>query len=186
LSKKVKHELRHIEKPFLKFQSLVNSPGYSLVPEETDKLDAYLTDSFYALATEKEGYPLLKTILQKIDAVIDSKKMKLKSSRLRKAKDQIHKIVDKNALLALQMECIEILNKKCQLFSSGKINDYKNEKNMLLERLKILELRKSSLEIKDARLEKEYKDTLDKVDTQKLLIEKIVSDLVDKDVQILI
>jgi len=95
LSKTVKHELRHTTKSLLKFQTLVKGPGYNLVPDATSKLDEYLTSPFDAMATEKEGYPLLRNILQKIDTALDNKKMKLKPSRLRKAKDQIMSVETK-------------------------------------------------------------------------------------------
>jgi DNA repair ATPase RecN len=66
MAESVKHELRHLQKPLLKFQTLVNNPGYSLVPEATAKLDEYLTNPFNALATEKKGYPLSKQSCKKL------------------------------------------------------------------------------------------------------------------------
>ncbi|MCK4884974.1 hypothetical protein KAS24_02775, partial [Candidatus Bathyarchaeota archaeon] len=111
LKSNVKRELRHLQKPFLKFQTLVNSPRYSLSPEATKKLDEYLTNPFEALATEKEGYPLLRSILQKIEDALDKKKLKLKPSRVRKAKDQINNILNKTALRSLHQNCNEGFSK---------------------------------------------------------------------------
>jgi DNA repair exonuclease SbcCD ATPase subunit len=186
LTEIVKHELRHVQKPLLKFQTLVNSPGYSLFPEATSKLDEYLTNSFEALATEKEEYLLLKSILQKIDAALDNKKMKLKSSRLRKAKDQIDRIVNKAALVPLQNDCSEAFNKKRELSKSGVINASRNEKAELQERLKELQRRISLLEARDARFGKQHEEARRKVDEQKRSLEEVVSELSSKKVQILI
>jgi hypothetical protein len=182
----VKHELRHIQKPLLKFQTLVNSPGYSLFPEATSKLDEYLTNSFEALATEKEEYYLLKSILQKIDAALDNKKMKLKSSRLRKAKDQIDRIVNKAALVSLQKDCSEAFNKKRELSTSRVISASRDERAGLQNRLKDLQRRMSLLEARDARFEKQHKEACRKLDEQKRNLEKIVSELSNKNVQILL
>ena len=182
----VKRELRHLQKPFLKFQTLVNSPGYSLFPEATKKLDEYLTNPFEALATEKEGYPLLRSILQKIEDALDKKKLKLKPSRMRKAKDQIDSILNKTALLSLHQNCNEAFSKKNELSTSGTISESRDERAGLQNRLKDLQRRKRLLEARDARFEKEHKEARKGVEMQKKDLEKIVSDLSDKNVQILI
>jgi len=186
LTDAVKHELRHLQKPLLKFQTLVNSPGYSLLPEETQKLDEYLMNPFEALATEKEGYPLLRSILQKMDAALDNKKMKLKSRRLRKAKDQINSILNKTASLSLQKNCSEALSKKNELSTSGAISESRDERAGLQNRLNELQTRKRLLEARDARFGKQHKEARMKVDEQKRALEKAVSDLSGKNVQILI
>jgi len=186
LTDTVKHDLRHLQKPLLKFQTLVNSPGYSLFPEATKKLDEYLTNPFEALATEKEGYPLLRSILQKIDAALDNKKLKLKPSRLRKAKDQINSILNKTALASLHQNCSEALSKKNELSTSGTISESRDERARLHNRLKDLQKRKRLLEARDARFEKQHKEARMRIDEQKRALEKIVSDLSDKNVQILI
>ena len=186
LTKTVRNELRHIQKPLLKFQTLVNSPGYSLLPDAASKLDEYLSNPFDALATEKQGYPLLKSILQKIATALDNKKMKLKPSRLRKAQDQINRIVNKAALLSLQKDCSQIFNKKHELSASGTISQCRDERTELHDRLTDLQRRKSILEARDSRFEKQHKDARERVDTQKRSLEKVVSELSNKNVRILI
>ncbi|PVX23093.1 MAG: hypothetical protein CW691_11520 [Candidatus Bathyarchaeum sp.] len=186
LTKKVKHELRHINKSLLKFQTLVNSPGYSLYPEATSKLDEYLTNPFDALATEKEGYPLLKEILQKIDTTLDNKKMKLKPSRLRKAKDQINRIINKEALVSLHKNCSEAFNKKAELSTSGAISESKDERARLHDQLKDLQRKKRLLETRDSRFKKEHDETHKRVDEQKKGLEKIMSDISNKTVHLIL
>lgn len=186
LTDTVKRELRHLQKPLLKFQTLAKNPGYSLLPEETMKLDEYLTNPFEALATEKEGYPLLRSILQKIDAALDNKKMKLKQSRMRKAKEQINSILNKAALAALHQNCIEAFSKKNELLTSGTISESRDERAGLQNRLKELQTRKRLLEARDARFEKQHKEARRRVQEQKRALENIVSDLSDKNVQLLI
>jgi hypothetical protein len=186
LTDTVKHELRHLQKPLLKFQTLVNSPGYSLFSEATQKLDEYLMNPFEALATEKEGHPLLRSILQKIDAALDNKKMKLKQSRMRKAKDQINNIVNKTSLLSLHQNCIEAFSKKTELSTSGTISKSRDKRAELQNRLKELQTQKRLLEARDARFEKQHKEARRRVQEQKRALENIVSDLSDKNVQLLI
>jgi chromosome segregation ATPase len=186
LTKSIRSSLRHLEKPLLKFQTLVNSPGCNLLAAEVAKLDEYLNDPFKALATEKEGYPLLKVIVQKIDLALDNKKMKLKSSRLRKAKDQIKDILNKPILLDVQKRSIEVFSKKSALKNSGIISETKDERAELQNILKGLEIKRRLLDTKDAKLQDRYKDTQLNLDKLKRRLEKIVSELSGKDVQVLI
>jgi hypothetical protein len=186
LKGQVKRELRHLQKPFLKFQTLANNPGYSLLPEEAKKLNEYLTNSFKALATEKEGYPLLRSILRKIDAALDNKKLKLKSSRLRKAKEQIDTILDKNSLLSLHQRCSEAFSKKTEISTSRTISKTRNKRAELQDRLKNLQKRKRLLEVRDARFEKKREEAGMRVDEQKKKLEKIIFDLSKKNVQLIL
>jgi len=186
LIKAVKHEFRHLQKPFLKFQTLVNNPGYSLVGDANSKLDQYMSNPFEALATEKEGYPLLRMVLRKIDAALKNKKMKLKSSRLRKAKDQINRIVNKDALISLQAECKKFYDQKCQLLDSGAISEVKDEKSELNDYLKDLETKKSLFEAKDSRLAKEYEESLKRLEEQKSKLETVVASIVGQKIKIIL
>jgi chromosome segregation ATPase len=170
----------------LKFQTLVNNPGYNLVPEANIKLEEYMNVPFEALATEKEGYPLLVSILLKIDSALDNKKMKLKSSRLRKAKDQINRIVNKSALVSLHKDCAETFAKKADLAKSGVISESKDERAMLKERLKDLQRRMSIIEARDERLTKQHEQLRKRVDDQKKSLEKIASELSNKTVTLVL
>ena len=186
LEETVKRELRHLQKPFLKFQTLINSPGYNLSPETTKKLDEYLTDPFEALATEKEGYPLLRSILQKIEDTMEKGKLKLKKSRLRKAKDQINNMLNKTALLSLHQNCREAFSKKNQLSASEVISESRSERANLQNNLKDLQRRKRLLETRDAALEKKIQETRRRIEEQKDELEEIVSEISSKNVQIVI
>jgi hypothetical protein len=186
LTYNVKHELRHLQKPLRKFHTLVNNPGYSLLPEATIKLDEYLENPFIALATEKKGYPLLKSILQKIRTALDNKKMKLKPSRMRKAKDQIALILNKTALSALHKDCSEALKKKRELSKSGAISETRDKRANLQERFKELNTKKRLLEAREDRFKKQHKEAQTRVEKQKKAIEKVLSDLSGKTVQLVL
>jgi len=178
--------LRYLQKPFLKFQSLVLSSSYSLFLDETKKLNEYLSNPFEAFATEEEGYPMLKRILQKMDDAMAQGKLKLKKSRLRKAKDQADDILRKNALLSLHQSCKEALSKKQQLSTSGIITKSRNELAQLQKNLRDLQKRKELLDSRGAVLEKKIKENFEKIENQKRELEKIVLDLTNKKAQVLL
>jgi len=112
--------------------------------------------------------------------------MKLKSSRMRKAKDQISSILNKAALATLHQNCIEAFNKKNALSTSGTISEVRDERSRLQNRLKELQTQKRLLEARDARFEKKHKEARMRVEEQKRALENIVSDLSDKNVQLLV
>jgi DNA repair exonuclease SbcCD ATPase subunit len=186
LKKKVKHSLRYLQKPFLKFQSLVLSSSYSLFLDETKKLNEYLSNPFEAFATEEEGYPMLKRILQKMDDAMAQGKLKLKKSRLRKAKDQADDILHKNALLSLHQSCKEALSKKQQLSTSGIITKSRNELAQLQKNLRDLQKRKELLDSRGTALEKKIKENFEKIEEQKRELEKIILELTNNKVQVLL
>jgi len=184
LKKEVSHSLRYLQKPFLKFQSLVLSSSYNLFLDETKKLGEYLSNPFEALATEEEGCPMLKKILQKMDDAIGQGKLKLKKSRLRKAKDQIDDVLHKDTLLSLHQSCKEALSKKQQLSTLGIISKSRNEMAQLQKNLRDLQKREKLLTSRGAVLERQTKDALKKIEDQKRELEKIVLELTNKKVQV--
>jgi len=182
LEEKVKHDLRHLQKPFLKFQSLVRGSSYSLPLDETKKLDEYLSDPFMAIATEDEGYPLLKGILQKMEDAITKGKMKLKSSRLRKAEQEISEVLRKDALSALHQSCKELFSQRQQLLTSEAIATFEDKLTQFQRNLRELEKQKELMDSRKAVLESERKKIMDKVENQKRELEKTISELTDKNV----
>jgi hypothetical protein len=184
LGKKVKHNLRYLQKPFLKFQTLARGSGYPFPPDELEKLGEYLSNPFEAFTTEPEGYPTLKRILQKMEDAIAQGKLKLKSSRLRKAKDQIDSVLNKDSLAPLHQNCKEILSQRQQLLTSGIIAKSGSELTQLQEGLKDLLKRKELGDSRSAMLENEIRKTLEKIDEQKKELEKAILELTGKSVQI--
>jgi hypothetical protein len=112
--------------------------------------------------------------------------MKLKPSRLRKAKHQITSITNKTALLSLQKDCNEVFNKKRELSASETINKFSDKRKELHIRLKDLQRQKSLIEAKEILLAKQSSDAHKRVDDQKRSLERTVSELSNKNVQILI
>lgn len=186
LEENVKHSLRHLQKPLLKFQTLVNNPGYSLSPDATTKLEEYLEDPFRAFATEKEGYPILRKILQKIDDAMQKGKLTLKKTRMRKANDQIYNILNKTAFLSLHQNCKEAFNKKNQLSMSSTISKTRNKKNSLQKKLEDLQRKKRIMERRIIVQDKESHRLSSRVEAQKKELQQVVEELINNEVQIII
>jgi len=184
LKKQVKHNLRHLQKPFLKFQNIIRSSKYSLVPNEVNKLDEYLKNPFMAFATEEEKIPLLRGILQRMKDAINQRKLKLKSSRLRKAQEQMENILQKDALDSLHQNCRAALSQRQQLSTSQTISTFKKETEEIQRDLKKLKKRKNLVDSRWALLNAEERKNHKKIETLKQELEETVLELTAKAINI--
>ena len=183
---KVKHNLRHLQKPLIKLRSLAQG-GQVVIPlEEAKKLDEYLSKPFTAFATENDGYPLLKNILRKLEEVSSQGKLKLKTSRLRKAQEKIDAALHKDGLVSLQQSCKEAFSRRKRLLASEAIATFQKEVQQIQENLREMQKQKSFVDSKNAFLETEQKKTLEKIGNQKTELEKLIRDLSNKNVHIIL
>jgi len=185
LRENVKHSLRYLQKPFFKLQSLARSGNIAIPVDEAKKLGDYLTDPFEALATEEEGHPILKNILRKVDEAITQNKLKLKSTRLRKAQEQIDSVLNKASLNTLHKNCIEARSQKKQLLTSGVSATFENKLVELQEELKQLEKENDLASSRVKALESEHRRLLEKIENEKRELEKTILQLTGKSIQVI-
>jgi predicted nucleic acid-binding Zn-ribbon protein len=184
LRTQVKHELRHLQKPFIKFANLTRGPEYALSSEEAKKLSQYMKDPFLALATEKPGYPTLRNILKKVEQAMKDKKLKLKSSRLRKGQEEINAILNKNKLDDLHQSCAHIFSLNQQLIASKETQAAQKKSKHLQRKLEELRRQKEVIEVRLDALENEHKQLLEKINKQKKMLEKMVYKILEKPINI--
>jgi hypothetical protein len=179
LRKEVKHNLRHLRKPFIKFQSQVFRKG-GLTPEQLEKLNHYIEDSFDAFAAEEAGYPILEQILKKLAGSMSDGKLKLKRDRKRKAEQDINRIFNKNSIHALHQKCRETVIRKKQISTSAETAKIRENLLRLKEELKKLKKRKKRIELEKNTTERKSQETLDRIQSRKNEIEENVFDFMDK------
>jgi len=185
LSKEVKHSLQHLQKPFIKLQSLkLHGEARDLTLEESNKLNKYMENPFEALATEDAGYPLLRQILQKLTRSMFNGKLKLKPDKERKAKQAIDKILNMNSLASLHQNSINAIIRKKQLLTSAMLTETKSNILRLQENIEELERRVGSIESEKKTVENVYNETLEKIQNHKNQIEKNILDFMDKIIRI--
>ncbi|MEM2102502.1 MAG: hypothetical protein QXM22_03200 [Candidatus Bathyarchaeia archaeon] len=184
LNRKAKYELRYVQKPFVKMLNLYHSGDVAIPTEEHQKLVEYLRRPFLALAKEDDGYPLLKKILQRTSENMGNNKIKLKTSRQKKAQDQIESILKKDALLQLQLQCKQVYQRRKQLLTSGTIANLQNEAATLKATLKEQERMLNHLNSKQSALENNKKEKKDKLETHRKELEKTVHEVTKKTVRL--
>ena len=184
LEEKLRYDFRRLQKPFLKFQTLARGPGYPLPPDEMKKLDEYLTRPFEAFATEDEGYPLLKKLLRKMDDAMTKGKLKLKSTRLKKAQTQINSILHKDALISLHQSCKEPFYDKQRLSTSKAMTTLRKESAQLQKKLEELQKQKELVDSRVAAVDNEHKGALEKIENQKKELETTILELTGKEVHV--
>jgi len=185
LSVEVKHSLQHLQKPFVKLQSLATHGGGSgLTPEELNKLDQYIQSPFEALATETSGTPILKEMLKKLGRSISEGKLKLKPEKIRKAEQAIDNITNKDTLVALHQKSQEATMRKTQLSTSTEIEATRQNLSKLHEHLEHLGRKKGIAESEREALQRKRDETVKTIRTDKSQIEKNIMDFLSRKVHV--
>lgn len=180
----VKHSLHYLQKPFFKLQSLARTGGVAIPLDEMNKLGDYLSDPYMALTTEEDGYSILKSILRRLEATIAQNKLKLKSSRLRKAQDQINSILSKDSLGQLQKDCKEAFSQRKKLLGSeamaafqnqlaqlkSQFGELKKESEFVSSRVKVLREEQDKLQDRTGYLKKEMEESIFQLTDKKVQI----------------
>ncbi len=185
LTVELKHSLRHLQKPFIKMQALATSGGGAgVTPDELQKVSQYLENPFEALTSEKNGFPVLDEILQKLELLIEEDKLKLKQDKARKAQQSITEILKQSSLAKLQLRCMEMANIRQQLLASSKMDEIKHNISVFEGQVDLLKARKTSIETHEAVKENAYTEAVDKVSNMKRTIERNIINSINKKVQI--
>jgi hypothetical protein len=185
LTNELKHELGHLQKPFIKMQALATGGGGGgVTPDELNKINQYLEKPFDALNSEQPNYPLLKEILQKLEELIREDKLKLKPEKARKAQQSIDEILHKDSLSKLQIRCNEMAQSKEHLLASSKMDEINQTVAQYQDQLDVLKARRTSVETHETVKENAYKETQDKISNLKRTIERNVQSSIDKKIQI--
>ncbi len=187
LRRDVDYCLRHLQKPLVKLQSLAShGEGSGLTPEELKKLNHYLADPFEALATENEGYLLLKQILQKTLRLMADGKLKLKPDKERKARQAIDEILNKDSLASLYKKCMNANQLRAKLSASSALTEAKSEMAKLNEHMDRLKKKAESLEAEMEAAKRGLKEVAAKIFDYKSRMEKNIFNFSGKKVEIAI
>jgi hypothetical protein len=186
LTVETKHNLRHLQKPFIKLRALAtHGSGSGLTPEEFAKLGEYLENPFEALSTEEIGYPLLKQILEKLRRSIVEDKLKLKPEKVRKAEQAINNIVTNNSLATLHKQSREARTRKAQLSTSEEVAVTQKHLAKLCEHVDNLTRKKGVLETEEFTINRNCLETAEKIRSVKGEIEKNVFSFMAKKITVI-
>jgi len=186
LSNELRHVLRHLQKPFLKIQAQAyQGSGSGLTQDELKKLGEYLEKPLEALAKEDIGFPKLKETLGKIHRWIKEDKIKLKPDKARKAEQTIEEILNRDFLKEIHWKSVDVVTRKTELLSSGKMNETLRELSLLEDQLEQAKSRKTNAETHEAVIERALVDVQERIRNQKHAIEKNVYNSLGKKIQIL-
>lgn len=185
MSAEVKQSLQHLQKPFIKLQSLaLHGEGSGLTPDELNKLDQYITYPFQALATEPPNHPMLRQILEKLDRAMSEDKLKLKPEKTRKAEQVMENILAKNSLTGLHEKSMKTITLHRQLSSSDQVTETGKNLLKLEEQLDAFERKRKVIEGERITLERTCTETTEKIRNHRAEIEKNVLDFTSKRIQL--
>ena len=185
LNSELKQRLQHLQKPFVKLQSLaLHGEGSGLTPEEISKLNQYIDKPFEAFTSEEPNHPLLNQILKKLSVLMSEDKLKLKPEKTRKAEQLIQTIFSQNSLADLHQRSLNALNSQKQLFMSPEVAETEKHLSMLKTQLEELERKKKVVEGERVTFEQACSETVEKIKNQKSDIEKNILAATNKRIRI--
>jgi predicted nucleic acid-binding Zn-ribbon protein len=185
INTEVKHNLQHLQKPFIKLQALsLHGGGSGLTQDELRKLNQYLDSPFEALATEETGYPLLRQILQKLSRLLAEGKLVLKPDKMRKAEQAVNNILNGNSLTGLHQRCVDASKRRAQLSSSSEVSETRSDLSRLQEHIERLERRSDGIDSEKSAIERAHRETLEKIANHKSQIEKNIFSFLNKHVRV--
>jgi hypothetical protein len=185
LCSEVKHGLRHLQKPFIKLQSLAtHGEGSGLTPEELGKLNQYLEDPFEAFSTEGPRHPLLRQILLKLDRSISEGKLKLKPEKVRKAQQTIESIFNEDSLVGLHQKCSDSVLRRTRLLTSEEVTTVQRDLSKLQEHVEDLKRKKGIIETEEGSIQRIHNETVEKIRNHKSEIEENIFSFTGKHVRI--
>jgi hypothetical protein len=185
LTAEIKQNLQHLQKPFIKLQSLtLHGEGSGLTPEELAKLNQYLENPFDALATEEAEHPILNQILQKLAKLTADGKLQLKPEKTRKAEHVIGNIISGNSLTDIHQKSTGLMKRRQQLSTSIDVTETEKNVSRLREQMAELERKKRIVEDRQVVLERTCVETTEKIRSHKTEIEKNIFSFMNKTVLI--
>jgi len=185
LTAEIKQNLQHLQKPFIKLQSLtLHGEGSGLTPEELAKLNQYLENPFGALATEETGHPILNQVLQKLAKLTADRKLQLKPEKTRKAEHVIGNIISGNSLTDIHQKSTGLMKRRQQLSTSIDVTETEKSVSRLREQMAELERKKRIVEDHQVVLERTCVETAEKTRSHKNEIEKNILSFMNKTVLI--
>jgi len=185
LNSELKQRLQHLQKPFVKLQSLaLHGEGSGLTPEEISKLNQYIDKPFEAFTSEEPNHPLLNQILKKLSVLMTQDKLKLKPEKTRKAEQLIQTIFSQNSLGDLHQRSLNALSSRKQLFMSPEVAETEKHLLMLKTQLEELERKKKIVEGEHVTFEQACSETVEKIKNEKSDIEKNILAATNKRIRI--
>lgn len=185
LNSELKQRLQHLQKPFVKLQSLaLHGEGSGLTPEEISKLNQYVDKPFEAFTSEEPNHPLLNQILKKLSVLMTQDKLKLKPEKTRKAEQLIQTIFSQNSLADLHQRSLNALSSQKQLSMSLEVAETEKHLSMLKTQLEELERKKKVVEGERVTFEQACSETVEKIKNQKSDIEKNILAATNKRIRI--
>ena len=181
LTAELKQSMQHLQKPFIKLQSLsLHGEASGLAPEEFSKMGQYLEAPFEAFTTDETNYAILRQILEKLMRLMSEDKLNLKPEKRRKAEQAVGNILSRNSLIPLHQKCTAAAMQRKQFSSSAELEEMRRELAKLQARVEDLERRKGILESEMHHIDGNRSETAEKIRNSETSIEKNVLDFMDK------
>ncbi|MFB0560526.1 MAG: hypothetical protein ACETWM_04745 [Candidatus Lokiarchaeia archaeon] len=179
-------ELRSFEKPFRKLDKLISDDMVRISSEHLNTLRNYLNDPLASLLSEDDDCSQIKSLLTRLNEVLQEEKLGLKGSRRKKAKDQISRICNKDILIPLKTKYLELASERDLLKIRIKEEGLKQKQRHLETAVEELDQKREDIHTAISKIESDHKKSINRIDTHIQKLENKIDQLTGTRIKIII
>lgn len=179
-------ELRFFEKPFRKLDKLVSDDTIRISSKHLSTLRNYLNEPLKSLLSEDNDCSKIKSLLTRLNEVLEEEKLGLKGSRRRKARDQIGRICNKDTLIPLKTKYLELISERDELKIRIKEKGLKQRQKSLETVVEELNQKKEDMHTAISRIESDHQKSINRIDTHIQKLENKIDKLTGTRIKIII
>lgn len=179
-------ELRSFEKPFRKLDKLISDDMVRISSEHLNTLRNYLNDPLASLLSEDDDCSQIKSLLTRLNEVLEEEKLGLKGSRRKKARDQISRICNKDILIPLKIKYLELASERDSLEIRIKEKGLKQKQRHLETAVEELDQKKEDIHTAISRTESDHQKSINRIDTHIQKLENKIDKLTGTRIKIII
>jgi len=186
VEKAILKELRTLEKPFRKLDKLVGDEVVRISGEHRHTLRRYLDDPLASFLSEDDNCSQIKSLLTRLNEILNEQKLDLKGSRRKKAIEQINRICNENVLPPLKRKYLELAAERDTLKKRIKERGLTQKQKHLETAVEELNQKKEDINTAISRVEADYQKSKNRINNHIQKLEQKVDKLTGTHIKIII
>lgn len=182
----IMRELRFFEKPFRKLDKLVNDDVVRISSEHLSTLRNYLDNPLASFLSENDNCSRIKSLLTRLNEILGEEMLGLKGSRRKKARDQIGRICDKDILIPLKKNYLELASERDALVIRIKEKGLTQKQRHLETAVEELAQKREDVHTAISRVQTDHQKSITRIETHIQKLENKIDKLTGTRIKIII
>lgn len=179
-------ELRFFEKPFRKLDKLISDDAVRISSEHLTTLRNYLDNPLASFLSEDNNCSRIKSLLTRLNDILEEEMLGLKGSRRKKAREQISKICNKDTMIPLKKKYLELASERDSLTIRIKEKGLTQKQKQLETAVEELDQKKEDTHTTISRIEADHQKSINRIDGYIQKLESKIEKLTGTRIKIII